>query len=225
MSHYYGLCSRTFTAHPNGAPQTVRAYGYLRASTKEQDATRARAALEQFALEHGLPLVKCFIENESGAKLDRPELQNLLGVMMAGDVLLLEQIDRLTRLDREGWHQLRATIQQKQIRVVALDLPTSHQLATSGDEFTGRMLDALNSMMLDMLAAIARKDYEDRRRRQEEGISKAKELGKYLGRPRDVEKEAEILKRLNAGETKAGIAREMGISRNTVIRFSKRVGL
>jgi DNA invertase Pin-like site-specific DNA recombinase len=38
-------------------------------------------------------------------------------------------------------------------------------------------------MMLDMLAAVARKDYEDRRRRQSEGIAKAKKEGKYRGRP------------------------------------------
>ena len=45
------------------------------------------------------------------------------------------------------------------------------------------MLAAINSMMLDMLAAVARKDYEDRRRRQSEGITKAKKEGKYRGRP------------------------------------------
>ncbi|MEX5906982.1 hypothetical protein AB6G88_17155 [Providencia hangzhouensis] len=46
------------------------------------------------------------------------------------------------------------------------------------DEFTERMLAAFNSMMLDMLAAVARKDYEDRRRRQAQGVQKAKQEGK-----------------------------------------------
>jgi DNA invertase Pin-like site-specific DNA recombinase len=49
--------------------------------------------------------------------------------------------------------------------VVALDLPTSW-IAKPDDAFTARMFEALNAMMLDMLAAIARKDYDDRRRRQ-----------------------------------------------------------
>jgi DNA invertase Pin-like site-specific DNA recombinase len=71
------------------------------------------------------------------------------------------------------------------IRVVALDLPTSWQLAAPGDEFTARMFAALNAMMLDMLAAVARKDYEDRRRRQAQGIVKAKAAGAYRGRPED----------------------------------------
>ncbi len=50
--------------------------------------------------------------------------------------------------------------------MVALDLPTSHTAMTisASDDFTGRMLDAVNAMLLDMLAAVARKDYDDRLR-------------------------------------------------------------
>jgi DNA invertase Pin-like site-specific DNA recombinase len=47
------------------------------------------------------------------------------------------------------------------------------------------VFEALNAMRLDMLAAIARKDYYDRRRRQMQGIAKAKTEGKYRGRPED----------------------------------------
>ena len=47
------------------------------------------------------------------------------------------------------------------------------------------MFAAINAMLLDMLAAVARKDYEDRRRRQAQGIAKAKLDGAYRGRPED----------------------------------------
>jgi DNA invertase Pin-like site-specific DNA recombinase len=103
-----------------------------------------------------------FTENESGASLKRPELFRLLEIAQKGDVLLVEQVDRLSRLSGEDWNKLRSLINEKGVRVVALDLPT-HQLIQSGDEFTSRMLEALNGMMLDMLAAIARKDYTDRK--------------------------------------------------------------
>ena len=53
---------------------------------------------------------------------------------------------------------------------------------TFGDEFTNRMLSAINDLMLDLLAAVARKDYQDRRRRQKEGIAKALLNGQYKGR-------------------------------------------
>jgi DNA invertase Pin-like site-specific DNA recombinase len=53
---------------------------------------------------------------------------------------------------------------------VALDLPTSWAMVRgNGDEFTGRMFDAINRMLLDMLAAFACKDYDDRRRRRAQG--------------------------------------------------------
>jgi DNA invertase Pin-like site-specific DNA recombinase len=54
------------------------------------------------------------------------------------------------------------------------------------------MLSAINDLMLDMLAAIARKDYVDRRRRQKEGIVKAKSEGRYPGRPSDTELQQKI---------------------------------
>jgi hypothetical protein len=52
----------------------------------------------------------------------------------------------------------------------------------AGDEFTVRMFEAINGMLLDMLAAVARKDYDDRRRRQAQGQAKAKAEGRYKGR-------------------------------------------
>ena len=80
-------------------------------------------------------------------------------------MLLTEQVDRLSRLSEPDWRQLRAEIEAKQVRIVALDLPTAWSLAAPADDFTNRMLAAVNAMMLDILAAVARKDYEDRRRR------------------------------------------------------------
>jgi DNA invertase Pin-like site-specific DNA recombinase len=56
--------------------------------------------------------------------------------------------------------------------------------AKASDEFTGRMFEAINGMRLDMLAAVARKDYDDRRRRQAQGQAKAKAAGLYKGRGR-----------------------------------------
>lgn len=62
--------------------------------------------------------------------------------------------------------------------------PFVASIGCASDDFTGRMLDAVNSMLMD-LAAVARKDYDDRRRRQAEGIDKAKAQGVYKGRPVD----------------------------------------
>lgn len=67
------------------------------------------------------------IENASGTRADRPELVRLLADSHPGDVLLVESIDRLSRLPAEDWSKLKAAIDGKGLRIVALDLPTSHQ--------------------------------------------------------------------------------------------------
>jgi len=199
----------------------VRAY--LRASTKEQDAGRAKSDLIEFAKEWGLQIVSFYIENESGASLQRPELFRLLSDCHEGDILLVEQVDRLSRLNNEDWQRLKAELQSRRVRVVALDLPTSWMMTANSDDITGRMLDALNAMMLDMLAAIARKDYIDRRRRQAQGIAKLKAEGGYKGRKPDVPRNTAIMNMLRRGDSWNSIVAATGCSRSTLSRLAQQV--
>src|SRR5450830_974103 len=198
---------------------------YLRASTDEQDASRARASLEQFASDHNKVIASVYLENASGATADRPELLRLLKDARKGDVLLVESIDRLSRLPAEDWQKLKAAIDSKGLRIVALDLPTSYQgmQDTKGDEFTGRMLGAINSMLVEMMAAIARKDYEQRRDRQAQGIEKAKAAGKYQGRPVDVFIHTAITELLSAGLGIRATARHASCSTTTVLRIRDQI--
>lgn len=203
----------------------MRVWAYLRASTKQQDADRALNELEAFAHSHDLKVSKYFKENESGASLQRPELFLLLEIAERGDILLCEQIDRISRLTGEDWKTLRALIESKGIRVVSLDLPTSHQLLKVQDEFTARMFEAMNSMMLDMLAAISRKDYEDRRRRQKQGIQKARSENRYKGRPIDQELHRRIAELLSDGKSWNKVQDLIGCSRATVAKVSKKMAI
>lgn len=196
---------------------------YLRASTNEQDASRAKEDLQRFAEERGLKIASWYVENESGASLARPELFRLLSDCHPGDILAVEQVDRLSRLNAADWTKLKTEITSKQVRVVALDLPTSYQMATAADDFTSRMLDAVNGMMLDMLAAIARKDYEDRRRRQAQGIAKAKTENAYKGRPEDLKRNAAITDLLRDGKSWNSIIAATGCSRSTLSRLAQRL--
>lgn len=199
-----------------------RIYAYLRASTKEQDANRGRKTLEDFTQNASRSISSWFEENESGAILKRPELFRLLEIAQQGDILLVEQLDRISRLNTQDWELLKSIITTKGIAVVALDLPTSYQFMTiDSDEFTKRMLVAINSMMLDMLAAVARKDYEDRRRRQAEGIKKAKQMGKYKGRRINHNLHENIIALLKAGKSYNGIVGLLGCSKSTISKIAK----
>jgi DNA invertase Pin-like site-specific DNA recombinase len=195
---------------------------YLRASTNDQDANRARKQLEDFAAEHKLKVVGRYVENESGAKLHRPELFRLLNDANASDILLVEQVDRLSRLSAPDWQMLREEISKRQVRVVALDLPTSWSLAETTDDFTDRMFAAVNAMMLDMLAAVARKDYDDRRRRVMQGQAKAKANGRYRGRVENTKRNDLIGSMLLAGLSWSQIQDGTKASRATIAKIAKR---
>lgn len=194
---------------------------YLRASTAEQDAARARAALAQFAADHDQRIASEYLENVSGAKADRPELLRLLKDAHKGDVLLVESIDRLSRLSAEDWQTLKGVIDSKGLHIVALDLPTTHQAmsAKTGDEFTNRMLGAISGLMVEMMAAIARKDYEQRRERQAQGIEKAKADGRYKGRPVDEDLHKRVKELLGAGLGIRAAARHAQCSTTTVLKI------
>ena len=176
---------------------------YLRASTKEQDAKRAKSELIAFANDHGHKVAAFYVENESGATLIRPQLMQLIDDASDGDVILVEQIDRLARLNQADWDTLKRMLSEKKLAVVSKELPTSYMALQpeSSTEFMSSVLQTINSMLLDMLAAIARKDYEDRRNRQMQGIARAKAEGKYLGRRKGTEKRKIIASLLKSGHS------------------------
>ncbi len=146
---------------------------YLRASTKDQDANRAKAALELFAAEKGLSILGVYAENISGTKLNRPELLALLGKAKSGDVLLIESVDRLSRLSQADWDTLKATIKAKGLRLVVADLPTSHMLVEAKG-ITGQIMDVINNMLIDLMATMARLDQEKRVERIKQGLENKK---------------------------------------------------
>ncbi|STM41985.1 resolvase domain-containing protein [Escherichia coli] len=99
-------------------------YAYLRASTIEQDALRAKNRLKEFAAHNGHRIGCWYVENASGASLERPELTRMLSDMESGDVILIEQVDRLSRLKDDDWNTLNS-IHEKDLSVISLDLPTA----------------------------------------------------------------------------------------------------
>lgn len=151
----------------------MNAHLYLRASTKDQDANRAKVALEAFAIEKGLTITGVYAENISGTKLNRPELLSLLDTAENGDVLLVESVDRLSRLSQADWDTLKATIKAKGLRLVVADLPTSHMLVEAKG-ITGQIMDVINNMLIDLMATMARLDQEKRVERIKQGLENKK---------------------------------------------------
>jgi DNA invertase Pin-like site-specific DNA recombinase len=148
----------------------MKAHLYLRASTKDQDANRAKVALEAFAAEKGLGIVGYYSENISGTKLNRPGLMRLLDTAAKDEVLLVESVDRLSRLSQVDWEILKATIKGKGLRLVIADLPTSHMMVEDKG-ITGQIMEVINNMLLDLMATMARLDQEKRVERINQGLA------------------------------------------------------
>ena len=90
------------------------------------------------------------------------------------------------------------------------------------DDFTARVFEAVNAMMLDVLAAVARKDYDDRRRRQAQGQAKAKAEGRYKGRPEDADRNASIAAMLAKVMSWSQVQSATGCSWATIAKIAKR---
>jgi DNA invertase Pin-like site-specific DNA recombinase len=201
---------------------------YLRASTKDQDAHRAKVALESFATDKGLHITGVYAENISGTKLNRPELMRLLDTAEKGEVLLVESVDRLSRLSQTDWDTLKATIKAKGLRLVVADLPTSHMMVEDKG-ITGQIMEVINSMLLDLMATMARLDQEKRVLRIRQGLENkraAEPEWKPTGKGRNQakwDKVAGLLKR--NGNTVEEVAKLADVGIATVYRIKRELTL
>lgn len=197
-------------------------YGHIRASTKIQDAIKAINTIIHFANNSNLPITAFFTENESSAKLEHPELFRLLDMTQTGDIILIEQINRISRLNDIDWNKLKTIIKTKQLKIIFLDLPTSHQIIEYNDKFTDTMLMVINDLIFDILETTVRKDYQDHRRRQIEGIATAKTQGLYKGRRENTKLHRKIELLLLRNEPYSVIMSSLKCSRGTIAKVAKR---
>ena len=195
---------------------------YLRASTKDQDAERALAELNALnnSLELGKPII--YVEHYSGTKLEWPELNKLLQEANQGDALLVESVDRLSRLTQHDFNELKRRIQEKGLRLIVADLPTTHHLSQVNDNITSSILGLINNMLIDLLATMARLDNEKRIERIKQGLERSgyKPTGKKPNQTKH-----KRIKELLASNTmtKEEIAKAVGCGLATVYRVAKRV--
>ncbi len=175
--------------------------GYVRVSTFEQNTDRQ---LE------GVELDESFIDRASGKDTTRPQLEALLKFARRGDMVLVHSMDRLAR----NLDDLRRIVGELTRRGVQV------QFLKESLTFTGEDSPMAN-LMLSVMGAFAEFERALIKERQREGVNLAKQRGVYKGRrkvfsPQEV---AALKARASAGEPKAEIARDLGISRETLYRY------
>jgi DNA invertase Pin-like site-specific DNA recombinase len=193
---------------------TVRIY--VRASTKDQDAERALNDLIQFSKGYESTHV-AYIENFSGTKLNRPQLSLLLSESQNGDILLVESVDRLSRLDQSDFEILKQQIKAKGLRLIVADLPTTY---AQNSGMTGEILNVINSMLIDLLATMAKLDNDKRRERIKQGLERSGYVPS--GKKANIAKHERIKQLLDTGHmTKEEIAKAVDVGIATVYRVQK----
>ena len=155
-----------------------------------------------------------YIENYSGTKLDRPALTKLLDDANQDDILLVESVDRLSRLSQDDFAILKQRIKDKGLRLVVADLPTTHTIKAG---MTGEILNVVNSMLIDLLATMAKLDNDKRRERIKQGL--AKSGYKPTGKKPNTTKHNRIRELDSQNNmTKEEIAKAVGVGVATVYR-------
>ncbi|KAA0984814.1 recombinase family protein [Pseudomonas sp. ANT_J28] len=205
----------------------MKAHLYLRASTKDQDALRAKASLESFSSEKGLTIAGIYSEHISGTTLDRPQLMQLLNAAQPGECIVCESVDRLSRLSQADWETLKAKIKAKGLRLVIADLPTSHMLIEDRG-ITGQIMEVINSMLLDLMATMSRLDQEKRVERIKQGLENkriADPAWTPKGKGKNVEKWAKIQSLIakHPGMSADDIAKLADVGVATVYRVKQQI--
>lgn len=175
--------------------------GYIRVSSLDQ---RIERQLE------GVEVHRLFTDKASGKDMKRPQLDELLSFIRDGDTLLVHSMDRLAR----NLDDLRSLVQKLTRKGVRVEFLKEHLVFTGEDS-------PMANLMLSVMGAFAEFERALIGERQREGIALAKARGTYRGRSKALsnEKANELRKRVAAGEQKAGLAREYGISRETVYQY------
>jgi DNA invertase Pin-like site-specific DNA recombinase len=159
----------------------------------------------------GIKLDRVFTDKASGKDANRPQLKAALEFVRDGDVLVVHSMDRLAR----NLMDLRRIVEELTAKGIAVRFEKENLTFTSEH-------NAMSDLLLNVMGSFAEFERSLIRERQREGIALAKKAGRYKGRKRALtpERVAQLRKRVKAGEkTKAAIAREFGISRETLYKY------
>lgn len=145
-------------------------YGYARCSTNEklQDINRQVRELKQ----QGATDTTIYLEYESGAKVNRAELQKLLAVVCSGDTIIATEVSRITRSTKQLCDIIELA-KEKHIKLVLGNFIVD----------CSRELDPMTEGMLKMMGVFSELERNITSQRVKSGMQNARAKGKTIGRP------------------------------------------
>ncbi len=178
-------------------------YGYARVSTTAQNLT---AQVDALTGPGGVDVRDVIVEKASGRREDRPELARVLAQLREGDTLVVTKLDRL---GRSAAHVARLVRDLDERGVTLRSLTETIDTSSA----TGRL-------MVHVLAAVAQMEADLARERTLDGLAAARARGRVGGRPSVMTPERVAAARvaLAGGQSRAAVARALGVSRDTLYR-------
>ncbi len=158
-------------------------------------------------------------EKASGARIDRPELQRMIGDLQPGEVVVAEKIDRISRLPLPEAELLIGSIRAKGAKLAIPGVVDLSELAAASGGVAKIVLESVQELLLKLALQMARDDYETRRERQRQGVELARAAGKYAGRAPDVATHQSIVALRSAKQTIQQTAKLTGASESQVKRI------
>lgn len=181
--------------------------GYTRVSTLDQSTERQL---------DGIELDITFTDKASGKDTKRPQLQAALKHARMGDTLIVHSMDRLAR----NCEDMLRTVRELNGKAVSVQFVKENMTFAAGND------DPRSTLMFTMLSAFSQFERALIKERQREGIAIAKSRGVYKGgTPKLTQEQAIVLRdKVAAGANKSKLAKEMGISRETLYQYLKASG-
>jgi DNA invertase Pin-like site-specific DNA recombinase len=179
--------------------------GYVRVSSVDQNTERQL---------DGIALDMTFTDKASGKDTDRPQLQAAMTHLRAGDTFIIHSMDRLSRCMED---MLRVVRELKAKGVTVQFIKEKMTFDATGTR-------PQDELMFTMLGAFAQFERAIIGERQREGIALAKAKGDvYKGRKPSLtsEQAKELRAKAAAGAKKTVLAKEYGISRETLYSYLK----
>lgn len=184
--------------------------GYARVSSTTQNINRQIEKLNEHKV------TKIFQDKLSGKTIERPALTDLLNYIRDDDVVIVTELDRLGRNNRDLTH-IMTTIQSKGATLEILNLPTLQGIEDKN------LRQLINSLMIELYKYQAEQERKNIRERQQAGIALAKHQGKYKGRKPLFDKNSEQLQHAfdlyKKGHSINQTAKMTGINRETLRRY------
>ncbi len=175
--------------------------GYIRVSSTDQNTVRQL---------DGIEVERTFTDKASGKDTARPKLDELLAFVRDGDTVIVHSMDRLAR-NLDDLRRIVRMLTGKGVRVEFV----KERLTFTGED------SPMATLLLSVMGAFAEFERALILERQREGIAAAKQRGVYTGRKPALtpDRARELRARSAAGERKSALAREFGVSRETVYSY------